>query len=475
MMNTMFFESIFPFLAKVIRLDPSKGPVIEDHKRLRDEAIDALIQAAVFGKPAQQGPAQYLIWELGQICGIYPASIHGFYMAIGRGEIDRSLTVPAINLRALTYDCARAAFQAAVQQKVGAVIFEIARSEIGYTAQRPREYFSSLMAAAIKEGFQGPLFIQGDHFQVSEKKFKTKAEEESLAIEELILEAVQAGFYNIDIDTSTLVDLNQSTVSEQQRANYEMCARFTTFIRKHQPQGITISVGGEIGEVGGKNSDEIELRAFVDGFNRSLASGITGLSKISIQTGTSHGGVVLPDGTLAQVAIDFQVLKDLSRVARKSYGLGGTVQHGASTLPDEAFHQFVANEAVEVHLATGFQNMIYDHPQFPQSLREEIYQYLKSKHADEWKTGKTEEQFLYSTRKKGLGPFKNELWGLPDSVRSAIRDDLRKKFAFYFEQLKVEDTQDLVRRIVPPVEVKKEPADFDLNKGQSEDVSDLAD
>jgi fructose/tagatose bisphosphate aldolase len=375
----------------------------------------------------------------------------------------------------MTFDCARAAFKAAVQRKVGAVIFEIARSEIGYTAQRPREYFTSVMAAAVKEGFQGPLFIQGDHFQVSEKKFKVKAEEESLAIEELILEAIQAGFYNIDIDTSTLVDLNQPTVSEQQRANYALCARFTAFIRKHQPQGITISVGGEIGEVGGKNSDETELRAFMDGFNRNLATGTPGLSKISIQTGTSHGGVVLPDGTLAQVAIDFNVLKELSRVARTGYGLGGTVQHGASTLPDEAFHQFVVNDAVEVHLATGFQNMIYDHPQFPKALKQDIYQYLKSKHTDEWKSGKTEEQFLYSTRKKGLGPFKADLWKLPEEIRSAIRKDLEGKFGFYFDQLQVVDTQDLVKKFVPPVRVEKQPADFGLDRAKTEDVSGLAD
>ena len=148
---------------------------------------------------------------------------------------------------------------------MGALIFEIARSEMGYTAQRPQEYFSSVMAAAIKEGFQGPLFVQGDHFQVSRKKIKEKPEEEIQAIEQLFSRPSRPAFYNIDIDTSTLVDLSQPTVSEQQRANYELCARFTEFIRKHQPQGITISVGGEIGEVGGKNSDETELRAYMDG------------------------------------------------------------------------------------------------------------------------------------------------------------------------------------------------------------------
>jgi fructose/tagatose bisphosphate aldolase len=467
--------SALAFLNDCVQIDPQGRVAIQDKKKLQEETIDQLIHQAVFGKADQQAQACWLIWELGQALGIYPASIHEFYLAVGRGEVPRSFTVPAINLRAMTFDCARAAFKAAVQRKVGALIFEIARSEMGYTAQRPREYFSSVMAAAIKEGFQGPLFIQGDHFQVSEKKFKEKPEEEAQAIEQLILEAIQGGFYNIDIDTSTLVDLGQATVSEQQRANYELCARFTAFIRQHQPQGITISVGGEIGEVGGKNSDETELRAYMDGFKRSLPAGMPGLSKISIQTGTSHGGVVLPDGTLAQVAIDFKVLKELSKVSRTGYGMGGTVQHGASTLPDEAFSQFVVNDAVEVHLATGFQNMIFDHAQFPPELKQNIYQYLKSKHADEWKSGKTEEQFLYNTRKKGLGPFKPEMWGLPEEIRSSVRKALEDKFGFYFDQLQVGDTQELIRKFVPLIKVEKQAKDFGVTPTKEEDVSDLAD
>ncbi|MGC1404190.1 MAG: class II fructose-bisphosphate aldolase [Thermodesulfobacteriota bacterium] len=457
------------------QVDPQGKVTILNPTKLQEEVIDQLVHLAVFGDVDQKALACWLIWELGQAVGIYPASIHEFYRAVGRGEIGKKFTVPAINLRAMTYDCARAAFKAAIQRKVGAMIFEIARSEIGYTAQRPREYFSSVMAAAIKEGFQGPLFVQGDHFQASNKKFKEQPEEEIKAIEQLIKEAIEAGFYNIDIDTSTLVDLSQSSVSEQQRANYELCARFTAFIRKHQPQRITISVGGEIGEVGGKNSDETELRAFMDGLIGALPDGLSGLSKISIQTGTSHGGVVLPDGTLARVAIDFKVLKDLSQVARTRYGMGGTVQHGASTLPDEAFNQFVTHDAVEVHLATGFQNMIYDHEKFPPDLKQGIYEYLKSKHADEWKSGKTEEQFLYSTRKKGLGPFKAEMWGLPEEVRSAIRKTLEDKFGFLFDQLQVGDTGDQVRKWVPPLKVEKQRTDFGLGKVKEEDVSDLAD
>ena len=460
---------------QAFEIDPQGRVKILDKKKLQEESIDHLINQAVFGTNEQKSLAYWLIWSLGQELGIYPASIYPLYMAIGQGKVSRPFTVPAINLRAMTYDSARAAFKAAIQRNVGALIFEIARSEIGYTAQRPLEYFSAVMAGAIKEGFQGPLFVQGDHFQVGLKKFKEKPDDEIKAIEQLILEAIQAGFYNIDIDTSTLVDLSQPTVSEQQRANYEMCARFTQFIRKNQPRGLTISVGGEIGEVGGKNSDEKELRAYMDGMKSLLPSDMPGLSKISIQTGTSHGGVVLPDGSLAQVAIDFNVLKDLSLVARTAYSMGGTVQHGASTLPDDAFHQFVKYNAVEVHLATGFQNMIYDHPHFPSALKQKIYDYLKAKHSDEWKTGKTEDQFIYSTRKKGLGPFKKEFWGLPKADLEMIRKALEDKFGFLFDQLEVGGTHKVVTDIISPMKIEKKPADFGLAQVKEEDVSDLSD
>src|SRR3712207_6644507 len=86
---------------------------------------------------------------------------------------------------------------------------------------------------------------------------------------------------------------------EQQAVNCELAAEFTSFIRQHEPQGVTVSVGGEIGEVGGKNSDVHELHAFMKGYNAALAQKgqrLVGISKISVQTGTAHGGFVGPDG-----------------------------------------------------------------------------------------------------------------------------------------------------------------------------------
>ena len=460
-------------LKGIVAVEDGKVRVVDEAK-LRGPVLDELVYNAVFAEGDVQATARYLLWELGQALGIRPASIHDLYMARGRGETGEGWTVPAMNLRTLTYDMARAVFRAALARDVGAMVFEIARSEIGYTDQRPAEYATVVIGGAIREGYRGPLFLQGDHFQVSAKKYATQPEAELKAVEDLIREAIGAGFFNIDIDTSTLVDLSQPTVTEQQRTNFELCARFTQVVRSLEPAGVTISVGGEIGEVGGKNSTEEELRAFMDGYNSRLPEGMAGLSKLSIQTGTSHGGVVLPDGSLARVKIDFDTLARLSRVAREEYGMAGAVQHGASTLPPEAFHKFAEVGACEVHLATGFQNIIYDHPLFPAELREEVYAYVKEHFADQWKEGQTEEQFLYKNRKRGLGPFKRAFWDLPAETRAAIGEALEKQFGFLFEQLGVTDTVRMVEDHVQPPEIHKTPADFGL-EGELEIGADLAD
>ncbi len=429
---------------------------ILSEKKLRGELIDDLIQTAVFASDAEtRKAARWLIRRTAAAAGVHVASIQGLYEAMGRGEVS-GFTVPAINIRALTYDTAQAVFRAALKAGVGAVIFEIARSEIDYTRQRPEEYTCAVAAAALKTGYRGPLFIQGDHFQVGAKKYAKDPESEVRAVKDLIWEAIDAGFYNIDIDTSTLVDLKEPTVSEQQRLNYSLAAELTTMIRDLEPEGITISVGGEIGEVGGKNSTVEELRAFMDGYREALGksgTALKGISKISVQTGTTHGGIPLADGSVARVKLDFATLEELSRAAKADYGLAGAVQHGASTLPDEAFDRFPATGTAEIHLATGFQNIVYDSKNFPDDLRVRIYDYLKREAASEKKEGDTEEQFFYKTRKKGWGPFKKELWELPKEIRTALGSELEAQFALLFKKLNVGDTLATVNRFVPPVDV----------------------
>lgn len=418
------------------------------------DVIDRLAWTSSFGAtPELKGTARWVIRSLAAAAGVRPASIHDLYMAMGRGTVG-GFTVPAINIRAMAYDTARAVIRAAKKLNAGAFIFEIARSEIGYTEQRPHEYAAVLFAAALREGFRGPLFIQGDHVQTNAKKYNSPEREKELeTLRALIREEIAAGFYNIDIDTSTLVDLDKPTLDEQQEVNVSLAADFAAFIRRVEPEGVTVSVGGEIGEVGGKNSDVHELHAYMKGFNRKLkerGANLVGLSKISVQTGTAHGGFINADGTVRKdVAIDLATLDELSRVARTDYGLGGAVQHGASTLPPDAFDAFPRVGACEIHLATDFQNMVYEHPQFPADLKAEMYAWLREHATEERKPKDTEEQFIYKARKKAIGPFKRQMWGMDADRRAAIGASLEERFTFLMKQLKIDGTAGAVEANVP--------------------------
>jgi len=385
-----------------------------------------------------------------QAKGIFLASIHDVYLSRGKGQ-GKNFTVPAMNLRCLTYYLARAIFRTAKRLNAGAFIFEIAKSEMGYTSQPPIEYSAVVLAAAIKENHSGPVFVQGDHCQIKASEYFKDKNKEVSGLKDMVADCVAAGFYNIDVDSSTTVKLDRPTLTEQQRDNFEVCAEMTKLIRSIQPKGIQISVGGEIGEVGHKNSTVEELTAFMDGYNKSLAKGLEGLSKISVQTGTSHGGTVLPDGTIAKANVDFKTLKDLSAAAQSKYGLGGAVQHGASTLTDDQFNKFPVVNTIEIHLATNFQNKTLDSKLFPKDLYAKMVEWTKANCQSERKATDTDEQYIYKARKRALGQFKKDIMSMPLNIKEGIAAEIEKNFEFLFKQLNVNDTKDFVIKTIKPV------------------------
>jgi fructose/tagatose bisphosphate aldolase len=430
--------------------------VVVDEARFRGEGIRDLAWTAAFS--SDEGTveaARWIVWEASQALGARSASIQELYAARGRGEVS-GFTVPAINIRAQTFDMARIVFETAAAKDVGAVILELARSEQTYTYQRPIDYSTAVLAGAIAAGWRGPVFLQGDHYQFNARKHAADPEAMTEEIRRACRLAVDAGYRNIDIDASTLVDLSQPTADAEQAVNYRRSAEISALIRSLETDGVTISIGGEIGEVGKENSNEAELRAYLDGYLRELAvlaPGAAGVSKVSVQTGTSHGGLVLPDGSVASVAVDFGVHERLGAVARADYGLAGAVQHGASTLPDEMFHRFREVETAEIHLATGFQNALYEHPAFPAELHAAIEAWCFANAADERKDGETDAQFVYKTRKKAIGPFKRELWDL--ATKDEILAAQAAKIVFLYEQLGVVGSRKMVGRYVQPVEVHR--------------------
>ena len=436
--------------------------------KLSSDKWDSLVWKAVWGSEAEKAAARWVIWEVGQYVGVRPATINDLYMARGREEVPLDFTVPAMNLRVMAYDMARAVFKAAKKHKVGVLICELARSEMGYTDQSAEEYTVVMIAGAIREGWRGGLPIQADHFQAKAEGPGKPKDGEIESIKKLTQESIEAGFFNIDIDMSTLVDLDRKTEAEQQEYNVKYSLELAKLIREVEPEGVTVSIGGEIGHIGGKNSTVADFEAYIKGFNAGLDKDTVGMSKISVATGTHHGGVVLADGSLADIAVDFKVLGEISKACR-GLKIGGGVQHGASTLPDEYFKEFPKAEAIEVHLATGFQNIVLDHPKLPKDFLEEMYAWLDKEKSDERKEDQTDEQFHYKLRKNTFGQFKKGFWELEKGIREEIGLSLEKRFEFMYKELKVINTESLAKKWIKPVEIHKKIEDF----GKGEKIGDV--
>ena len=374
--------------------------------------IKTLVQKAVFGRAKRE--AQQKLKKIAKEKGIFLKSLQPLYQKIAQREL-KGFVVPGFNIRTLTFELGRALFRAVKKEKVGAFIIELAQSEIQYTNQSLKEYLSCILGAAIEEKFGGCLFFQGDHF---------KPKNSLNDLKKLIRSAIKEGFYNIDLDCSRL----------KIKENATLTGSLTKFIRKLEPKNLSIAIGGEVGEIGGENTTEEQLREFLKNYQKEIYP-LLGIIKIAVQTGTAHG---------KGGKVDFNLLNSLSQKA-KQFGLAGIAQHGASTLAEQDFEKFKKAEVLEIHLATIFQNLIFESDYFPKDLKEKIYQWLKEKFSKKEK--ETDLQFFYRTRKKALGIFKKEIWSLPQKNIDKISQEIEEKFIFFFKKLNVFNTFDLIREV----------------------------
>ena len=451
--------------------------VREDSIKITDAAavansIGILAKLAAFGSDDTRVIAHRAAREIARALGIYPASIDTLYRQIGRGEIS-GFTVPAVNMRAIAFQSARGVFCAMRELNIGAMIFELSRGEIGFTGQRPHEYATAILCAAIAEGYTGPVFLQGDHFQISASRFLDDPDGEVATVEALIGEVISAGFNNIDIDTSTLVDLSHSDVDEQQKPNYLLSARLANFTRQAEPDGVTISLGGEIGEVGENNSTVEEVNAYLHGLVDNTPENQPGLTKLSIQSGTRHGGNVLADGSFGDMPIEFDLIEKLSAQCRNPYGLAGCVQHGASMLTLEKISRLPDAGCIEVHLAAAFLNAVYDN--LPEELVAQVDDWAKENFADEWKSDWSEAQFLHHVRRYPIRKFKQE-WLQTTNCHNSVREAVYLAASAYFKSLRVKNSHAIVTGAITHAPVKWSPPVLSVNSLRNSEgaIQDLA-
>lgn len=493
LLNFVSTEAVNTALKVIIEVIPG-GVKIVDEERLREYLVDQLVYDATFNPDKQVVElCRKLIRDIAFAQGATLDSVYELYVRKARDP--GQYTVPAINIRGMGYNTARAVLASAVANNVSPIL-EIAKSEIGYTGQRPAEFTTSVLAAAIKEGYKGRVYLQGDHFQISadgyfgnvEKGIKANPEKARNAIKELITEAILAGFYQIDLDMSVLVDWSKPTADEQQKTNYQETALLTAYVRDLERKlgldklGIVVNLGGEIGEIGmglekGKerNSSAEDLRAFMRGYIlelKRLSQGVgyelKPLTKLAVQTGTKHGGVRDAQGKVTKAKVSFNTLAELGKIAREEFGLAGVVQHGASTLPEDYFTVFAgrpvpvgmtvdetllneaskavlsSNPVSEVHLATAYQDTALDHREFPSGLFQQIHKFIMAldstkKQIEE--KGDSPEKAFTDNRKNAWGPFKVQVWNLPASIQAAIRVSLKTQFDTVFNNLGVKDSR----------------------------------
>ena len=411
------------------------------------DRIEAAARDLAFGPTSEQKKIRLQLEREGARQGVYFGSLAPVYREMARGN-PAGFTVPAVNLRGLVFDTARAAFQAALAIHAGPFIFEIAPSELAASKQTFDEYAGEVMAAALAEGWRGPLFLQGDHFSLDDPGPAALAE-----LAEIARQAVGAGFYQIDVDASDLADSAGATASQRQEVNARATGQAARLLQRLAPAQKSILAGGEVGQIGGELTSEADLRAFLNLLRDQLTPGEAGIGKVSVNTGTQHGGSVDAAGKLGRMNVDFELTARLSAIARGEYGLPGVVQHGASTMSLDQLARLPGCGVNEVHLATGIQNLVFDHPAFPGPLLERMQREL----AGDASRGASPESgaphpeagraVFYHQRWQAWGRYKTELWDLPELVKAALGASLREWFQAVFEALRLGGTEGIAREM----------------------------
>ena len=99
-------RSLAAELAGALRIHPDGTVTVTDAATFRAQLVDRLVEAAIFAPDdAVKDAARWAVWEAGHALGVHSASIQGLYAARGQGKWT-GFTVPAVNIRGLTYETA---------------------------------------------------------------------------------------------------------------------------------------------------------------------------------------------------------------------------------------------------------------------------------------------------------------------------------------------------------------------------------
>lgn len=413
------------------------------------EELENAAREMAFASPERKKTISGAIRREAEGKRLFVGSIRPVYERIAAGTYT-GFTVPAVNVRGLVFDIARAAFEAARDVAAGPFMFEIAPAELAAGRQTFEEYAGEILAAALAEKWEGPIFLQGDHFQVDSNDPARLSE-----LERHCEQAIQSGFYQIDIDAGSLLNESDGSVERRQESAIDATTRLVRLIRRLPSPGREVLLGGAVGEIGGNLTTEEDLRSFLNGITSALGSDVPSIGKVSVNTGTRHGGVVDEYGNPGRMPVDFELIGRLSEIARREYGLPGIVQHGASTMGFDQMARLPECGVNEVHLATALQTLIFDHPAFPRPLLRRMEKELGDGRSGQPgpEGGRPRDSGVSPViREEGWlawGRYKSELWDLSPWIRAELRRDVGFWFRRVFETLALAGKETITREISP--------------------------
>ncbi|MCX5677728.1 MAG: hypothetical protein NTY76_01285, partial [Candidatus Omnitrophica bacterium] len=177
--------------------------VVTNHGRFVERTVDYLaLTAGLSGDSDTRAAAQTLLDELAASFNFKFGSSSDLNMFAGEGKeknLYYATIIPVFNGTTAMYDKLRDSFKAVKESQKEAIMLELAMSKTRASREELSIFTASIIAAAIREGYEGLIFVQGDHYQVSGEGL---VERELRGVAGPLRQAIlDAGGASIDIDT----------------------------------------------------------------------------------------------------------------------------------------------------------------------------------------------------------------------------------------------------------------------------------
>ena len=347
--------------------------------------------------------------------------------------------VMAANIR--VQRSARGIMQAA-QELDAAVLFEIAKSEVGYTGQNAKDFYDNIVKTAQDVGFNMPYAIHADHITIKDTK-----PESYKGAEDLIKSELAAGFTSYAIDASHNFNLNATDVREQLKDNIDITKNLAKLIP------VKYSLEVEVGEVGRTDpaTGEKQLSTPEEAYTFISALKAEGINPdlLATNNGTSHGNVFDKDGNLiAKVGIDLKRTKAIADIIRP---MGVRVaQHGITGTPLDFIPLLLDCGIAKGNVGTNWQNIAIDN--IPPELRKRMEDWtLACEEAVKTKAKKPnikESELISKTIKNSIKTFKADLASLPDEYNKKLDAATKKSAIDFFNAFNARGTGSKVKKYI---------------------------